>query len=55
MWDSLHMAGQSEAKAHSETHDPRDRRPPGRRRRVVGFGVLFAALWPAMCLSLIHI
>ena len=35
------MAGKSAAKAHSKTHDPGGRRPPGRRRRVVGFGVRF--------------
>ena len=39
MWDSLHMADQSAAKAHSKTHNPEGRRPPGRRGRVVGFVV----------------
>ena len=41
LWDSLHMAGQSAAKTQSKTHDPGGRRRPGRRRRVVGFGVGF--------------
>ena len=40
MWDSLHMAGQSEAKAQAK---PTTRGPqaPGRRKRVVGFVVRF--------------
>ena len=41
MSGSLHMAGQSDAKAHSKAHDPGGRRPPGRRGGVVGFGVRF--------------
>ena len=49
MWDSLHMAGQSAAKAQAEPTTLEDAGPWGAAGALWVLEWAFAALWPAMC------